>query len=398
MNALNNLRVHRLRSALTLLGVATGVAAVVLLVGLGVGLQESVSRYFANQATQIVVRETTPLGASTIKRLKDSDVRALTETARPSSIADATPVVTGDAVVRYGSASFAGRLAGSRTKYVALARREVIAGTFFDDKHERDAAPVVVLGSDVVDALFAGDAGAAIGKNVLIGRTPFKVVGALRSNRQDDRDLVMPLTATRAYLVGRSDRVDKILVQAVSVEDVPAAVDEINSIMLARHNIRNPEARDFTATAWIERIELFRQELNRLAVNSGMFAALALLIGAVGVTNIMLVSVSERTREIGIRRAVGARRRAILTLFLFESAVLTGIGGILGVALGTVLTLSAGPLIDHVLDREAFWSGTLSIPAMAIAFCVSVLVGTAAGVHPARQAAAQDPIEALRYE
>lgn len=396
--ALNNLRVHRLRSALTVIGVTIGAGAVVLLVGIGIGLQESITTYFSSQANMIYVEKTAPIGANAAKDLKDSDVRALVAPGRAPNIADATPVITGPNFVRYGSKVYTGNLRASETRFLYLAHREVIAGDFYTDRDVQNAAPVVVLGSKAVTALFDGDPDASIGKKVVIGRTPFTVIGALRSNGEDDDSLAMPISAARAYLVGRTDVINRIIVRAVSVDQVESAGAEITEILSDRHDIRTPEAVDFSQLAFLPFIERARDRFTQVALNCAVVAGLALLIGAVGVANIMLVSVTERTREIGIRRAVGARRHNILVQFLVEAAVLTGIGGLAGVVLGAILTLMSGPAIDSILFREGLWSGTISVTAMVIAFFVSLIVGVLAGIYPANHASRQDPIEALRYE
>lgn len=396
--ALRNLRAHRLRSGLTVVSVAIGVAAVVLSVGLGHGLRDSYRDYFATEATEIVLAKADPIALHVTKDLRDADVRALTDSRHAPSVAGATPVVTGSGLARNGSKVISARLAGSRPEYLSLARRALAAGVFYDEDQVRGAEQVVVLGSRVVDALFDGDAASSIGANVRIGRASFTVIGALRRNGFDDRDLLMPLTATRAYLVGRGDKVNKIVLRAGSMEQVPMALGEINRIMSERHDIRTPESADFRAESLLPMIDAASRTITQVAVNAAAVGALALLIGAVGVANIMLVSVGERTREIGIRRAVGARRRSVMAQFIVESVVLTGLGGAAGAVLGVILAVSSGPVLDQLVGRSGLLAAPVSPLAIAVAFGVSVLVGVAAGAYPAHRAAWQDPIEALRYE
>ena len=223
---------------------------------------------------------------------------------------------------------------GAEADYLTTSNRDLLIGSMFDEAQARSKAKVVVLGPNPVAALFAGDAGAALGKQVRIGRTSFRVVGVITGNGQQDDVAIMPLGAARSYLLGGGDTVNSIIVRAPSADAVPAALAEVNAILSDRHGIRNPSERDFNAQALQSLLDQFNQVLGFLTLFTTAVAGISLVVGGVGVANIMLVTVTERTREIGIRKAIGARRRAILQQFLLESTILSGLGGIIGILVG----------------------------------------------------------------
>jgi putative ABC transport system permease protein len=206
----------------------------------------------------------------------------------------------------------------------------------------------------------------------------------------------MPLGAARAYLVGGNDTVNQIIVKATSTDTVPAALDEIYRVMDERHTIRDAASRDYTATAMRTLLEQGNQFLTYLTLFTVAVAAISLVVGGIGIANIMLVSVTERTREIGIRKAVGARRGAIVKQFLLESAMLAGIGGLIGIGVGVGVTVAGMIVLPQVAPK--FGTPDISVPAVLVAFLVSLLIGLVAGGYPARRAASVRPIEALRYE
>jgi putative ABC transport system permease protein len=206
----------------------------------------------------------------------------------------------------------------------------------------------------------------------------------------------MPLGAARAYLVGGNDTVTQIIVQAASVPQVPAALAEVNKVLDSRHSIRDPAKRDFNATALQSLLDQANQFLTFLTLFTVAVAAISLIVGGIGVANIMLVSVTERTREIGIRKAIGARSSAILKQFLIESTMLAAMGGVVGIVIGTAITIAASVIIPAVAPD--FGAPTVSPWAIVISFGVSLLIGLIAGGFPANRAARLQPIEALRYQ
>ena len=396
--ALRSLRSNRLRSALTTLGIVIGVSAVIVLVGLGNGIKAGFNSQFGALGNQIQVAKingTVP-GGGAAKELKDADVTALRNPNLAPDIGNVTPVVGGSELIEANQQQFRAAIAGSTPDYLNVIDRALVAGRMFTTEQARANARVVLLGPNAVNTLFGGDAGAAIDKNVRVGRQTFQVIGVVKGNGQQDDAAIMPLGAARAYLVGGNDTVTTIIVQAASVAQVPQALAEVNKVLDQRHNIKDAAKRDFNATALQSLLDQANQFLTFLTLFTVAVAAISLIVGGIGVANIMLVSVTERTREIGIRKAIGARSSAILKQFLIESTMLAAMGGVVGIIIGTAITIAAAIIIPQVAPD--FGAPTVSPWAILISFGVSLLIGLIAGGFPANRAARLQPIEALRYQ
>jgi putative ABC transport system permease protein len=396
--AMSSLRVNRLRSALTTFGIVIGVSAVIVLVGLGDGIKSGFNEQFGALGNQINISKingSVP-GGGQAKDLKDSDLTALRNPASAPHIASVTPVVTGTELITVNQRQFRAAIQGSTADYLTVTARDLVVGSTFTEQQARANARVVVLGPNAVVTLFDGNATKAVGSTVRVGRSNFVVLGVLKGNGQADDAAVMPLGTARAYLVGGNDTVNQMIVKASSPDTVPAALDEIHRVMDDRHNIRDPASRDYNATALQTLLEQANQFLTYLTLFTVAVAAISLIVGGIGIANIMLVSVTERTKEIGIRKAIGARRSAIMKQFLLESTMLAGIGGLIGVAVGVAITVAAMIVPPQVAPK--FGTPDVSIPAVLLAFLVSLLIGLVAGGYPAYRAATLRPIEALRYE
>jgi putative ABC transport system permease protein len=305
--------------------------------------------------------------------------------------------VNGSALLQVlGDGQYRSSILGTQADYLEVANRELVVGSFFDEQQARNKAKVVVLGPNPVATLFGGQAGEALGKDVRVGRATFRVVGVLKGNGQQDDVAVMPLGAARSYLLGGGDVVDSITLRAVSTDAVPQAVQEASAILDQRHAIRDPDERDFTVTALQSLLDQSSQVLSFVTVFVAAVAGISLVVGSIGVANIMLVTVTERTREIGIRKAIGARRRAILQQFLIESMILTGVGGVLGILLGIGLSVAAGIVLPQLVTD--FPAPSVSVGSVVLAFTVSLLIGLVAGGYPANRAARMRPIDALRHQ
>lgn len=398
--ALRGLRVHRLRSALTMLGIIIGVAAVILLVAIGQGMQNSVDARIQPLADLLtIVPQTGNVpGGSPPKDLIDADVSALE---KAPDVATVTPVTTAPALVETNNIKFRATIVGSTERWSEINSRDLQIGSFFDTAEFRSTAKVVVLGPVVARTLF-DDPAAAIGQTVRINRQSFRVIGVMQSyGQQADKSVIMPLNTARRYIVGGGDALNQIIVQASELTAVPAAEEQVTRILEDRHRIQEAGQQDFEVQSLGSRLKTFNQILRILTLFTAAVAAISLVVGGIGVLNIMLVTVTERTREIGIRKAVGATRRAILQQFLIEALVLTSIGGILGILLGVGLSFLGGaiaPLLDPGSGVFATFTPVVSVPSMVISFSISVAIGLIAGSYPANRAARLRPVEALRHE
>jgi putative ABC transport system permease protein len=397
--ALRGLRANRLRSALTTLGIVIGVAAVIILVALGNGIQAGFNDVFGSLATQITVTPTqgsAPSGGQA-RDLTDADLEALQDSARAPDVESVTPVVSGTGLLQVvGGGQYRTSITGTTADYLDVNDRDLEVGRNFDESEVRTKAKVVILGPNPVAELFGGNAAAALGREIRIGRTIFRVIGVATVSGQQDDVAIMPLGAARSYLLGGGDRLNTMIARASSVPSVPAAVDQITEILSDRHDIREPAERDFDVQALQNLLDQSSQFLTFLTLFTGAVAGISLVVGSIGVANIMLVTVTERTREIGIRKAIGARRRAILQQFLLESMFLSGLGGLVGILIGVGVSLAGAAVLPQLIPD--FPPPSVSIGSVVLSFSISLLIGLVAGGYPANRAARLRPIEALRYQ
>jgi putative ABC transport system permease protein len=395
------LRANRLRSALTMLGIIIGVASVILLVALGNGVQSSVNEKIqplANLITVVPSVGNVPGGAPP-RDLIDGDVQALQDPALSRDVAAVIPATTGKALLEGDNYRFRANVVGSTDRWLEVNNQDMAAGTFFDDAQVRSTARVVVLGPSVSNYLFGDDPAAAVNKAVRINHQTFRVIGVMQSvGEPGDSSAVMPLNTVRRFVFGGGDKVNQIIVQATQANSVPAAEDSVIRILSERHRIKDTAKRDFEVQSLRSRLDTFNQVLRILTLFTAAVAAISLVVGAIGVLNIMLVSVTERTREIGIRKAIGATRRAILEQFLIESLVLAGLGGAFGVLVGVGLSVLGANIAPAFGPTFATFAPAVTIPSVVLSFAISLAIGLVAGGYPANRAARLRPIEALRYQ
>ena len=408
--AVSGLNANRLRSGLTMLGILIGVGAVILLVAVGNGTTVQVQSqvqalgsniiyiYPSNQRVGGVQQ-----GFGTGQTLTQADVDALNDKSQAPHVTTAIPVTGANGTMVYQSQNWFAQTSGSTQDYAQVRSYDMAAGSFFTDSDVRSSSKVVVLGQTVVDNLFNGDPNAAVGQTIKIQRQSFRVVGTFAPKgsaglgNQDNVALV-PITTAWDYLSGgRGRNISQIIVQADSSDNVQAAQSEATQILLDRHKISDPTQADFTTQSQQDIQNTLGGITQTLTILLGSIAAISLVVGGIGIMNIMLVTVTERTREIGIRKAIGARRRDILLQFLIESMFLSGLGGALGILVGTGLSSWLGSASLRIANGS-LPPPVVSGPSVLLAFGVSVGIGLFFGIYPANRAAALNPIEALRYE
>jgi putative ABC transport system permease protein len=394
--ALRGLRANKLRSALTTLGIIIGVSAVILLTALGNGIQAGFNEQFGSLNTQITITPTeggVP-GGGRARDLTENDLEALLRDA--PDVATAIPIVGGAALLQREGDQYRTSVTGTTADYFPITDRELTAGRSFNEQEVRSNAKVVVLGPNPVNELFGGNATSALGQEIRISRAVFRVIGVAEATGQQDDVAIMPLGAARSYLTGGDDELDTIIVRAYSAEAVTAATNQITTVLSDRHNIRDPAKRDFEVQALQQQIEEATQFLSFLTLFTAAVAGISLIVGSIGVANIMLVTVTERTREIGIRKAIGARPRVILLQFMLESIFLSGLGGLMGITLGVGLSLTGAAILPQLIPD--FPAPAVDPMSIVLAFTISLIIGLIAGGYPAHRASRLRPIEALRYQ
>jgi putative ABC transport system permease protein len=396
--AVRGLRANKLRSALTTLGIIIGVSAVILLTALGNGIQAGFNEQFGSLNTQITVQPTeggVP-GGGQARDLTENDMEAIANPRNAPDVASVTPIVGGAALLQRDGQQYRTSVTGTTADYLRITDRELTAGRGFSEQEVRTNAKVVVLGPETVTQLFGGNATAALNQEIRIGRAVFRVIGTVEATGQQDDVAIMPIGAARSYLTGGEDELDTIIVRARSAEAVTAASEQITEVLSDRHNIRDPAKRDFDVQALQQQIQEATQFLSFLTLFTAAVAGISLIVGSIGVANIMLVTVTERTREIGIRKAIGARPRVILGQFLLESVFLSGLGGLIGIALGVGLSLTGAAVLPQVFPD--FPAPSVDPGSIVLSFTFSLLIGLIAGGYPAHRASRLRPIEALRYQ
>jgi putative ABC transport system permease protein len=396
-------RTHRLRSALTMLGILIGITAVVLTVGLGAGAKQKVQKQINELGTNILVvspgSSTTSAGArggfgsSSTLTMQDAD--ALNVTSAAPDIQSVAPVSTSSVSLTYGTTNWTTTLTGTTPNWQTVRSRAVTEGRFINAADETGAAKVVVLGPDTVTELF-GNAN-PIGQSVSYNGTKLTVIGVLASLSSSDstsnNDLaIVPETTYQQQLVGGVNRnsVSSIYLKATAAGTLTAAYQEADALLLNTHKITTASSADFSIATQQSLLSAETSVDNTLTVMLAGIAIISLLVGGIGVMNIMLVSVSERIREIGLRKALGARPKLIRRQFLVEASVLGLAGGVLGVGLG----LLGAVLIPHFSSSEVIVSVWAAIGAIAMAMAI----GVSFGVYPATRAARLAPIDALRND
>jgi putative ABC transport system permease protein len=400
--AVHALGKNKIQTSLTMLGMVIGVAAVIAMVSLGQGAQKLVEDQIAGMGTNVLqVQGWNQYQSGGGAKGASSDSQALTKedvdaiVTQIPAVGAATPIVQQRGQFVFGNQNTNTQVEGSNEKYLNIRGWRIAQGEFFTDQDVRTAARVVVLGKTVADTLFVGSD--PVGQTIRVRNLPYRVLGVLApkgqsANGQDqDDNAIMPYTTVQKKMAGQSvPRIQRITISAVSSQATSAAQDQITKLLRERHNIRPGQNDDFRVNNMTEVAEAREQAQSVMTLLLGSIAAVSLLVGGIGIMNIMLVSVTERTREIGIRMAIGSRGSYIRMQFLAESVILCMVGGLIGVLAGIGLSLG----IAHIME----WPSFISAQAATVAFLFSAATGIFFGFYPAHKAASLDPIEALRYE
>ena len=407
--ALRALTANKLRAALTMLGIVIGVGAVITLMSAGEGVSVYIEEQFQGIGTNLLFvfpgseEETSggPPGSSAVAaELTISDAEALSDPIRAPDVAAVAPQVFNTAVVATGRRDTVSQVQGVTPEFAEVRNWFPEVGSFIDQEDMNSRARVAVLGQTVVEDLFP-DNPYPLDQTVKISGIPFRVIGVLEAKGGSefgdvDNSVMVPLTTAQTRLFPSRSRsgerlVSLVLVEAVSEDRMDAAVEQISAILRERHGIDFRDDDDFSVISQADIVAVFGQITGVLTIFLGAIAGISLLVGGIGIMNIMLVSVTERTREIGLRKAVGARRQDILWQFLLEAMTLSLIGGVIGVALGAL----GAELISLLVDD---FRAILLPQAVLLATTFSAAVGLFFGIYPARRASLLNPIDALRYE
>ena len=396
---------HPMRSALTSLGVVIGVAAVVMMTSIGLGAQQRVTSAIGGLGSNMLIVSPgaargvgggfVSQGAGTGFSLSDGDAQAIKE--QVEHVAAVSPSVRGAAQLASDGANWNTRVEGVTPDYLIARDLTIGQGRMFDDREARQGRKVAVIGQTVATNLF-GESD-PVGKRLRIGSVPFEIIGVLASKGQsgfgqDQDDIVLgPLQAVRSRILGRrvkGDNVQTIYVKAATADDLDQVQEDVSNLLRDRHRIRPGADDDFTVQNLSSIMEAMQASVKTFTGLLAAVAAVSLLVGGVGIMNIMLVAVTERTREIGLRMAVGAKRAWVLYQFALEAVVLSLVGGVIGLGLGVGGAFLMAKLGD--------WPVAIASWAAPVSLGFSVLVGLVFGAYPAWRAAQLDPIEALRRE
>ena len=390
---------NKTRSALSMLGIVIGIAAVIAVVNLGEGLKQSTANQLSDMGTNLIMvmranqrRGGVSMGSSNVQSLKVKDCEMIAKNAK--NITMVSPVVNSGGQVVNGSKNWSGTVYGGSTDYLQIRKYEIATGINFTEEDVKKYAKVGLIGQTIVENLF-GENEDPIGKTIRVGNMPFKVIGTLKEKGENamgmDQDdiIIMPYSTVQKRMLG-VDFIHQIVCSAASEDVAEAAVEEIENLLRISHKIPTGGTDDFEVRTQQELLEMMTSMTGMITTVLIAIALISLLVGCIGIMNIMYVTVTERTKEIGLRMSIGAKNAAILMQFLTESIILSLIGGILGLVLGVVLSYFVDLIMSLPFIVNVLW--------MVISFVSCAVLGLIAGFFPALKASRTDPINALRYE
>jgi putative ABC transport system permease protein len=389
---------NKVRSALTMLGIIIGVASVIAMVSLGQGAQKQVQDQISSMGTNLLIVSAgsqrgaggVRAGGGTASTITLEDVDAIRQAPAVSAV---SPGVTASVTLVAGNQNWTTRAEGVAPSYPAIRNRAVAAGAFFSDSDVRSAARVAVIGRTVADQLMLGSE--AVGQMIRLRNLPFRIVGVLEAKGQSsfgqdqDDTVLIPYTTAMKKLLSTT-YVPTVYVSAIDAKATSQAESQTNEVLNQRHSNHKGQDPDFNVRNLTDVADAAESTTRVMTLLLGGIAGVSLLVGGIGIMNIMIVSVTERTREIGIRKAIGARKSDIRAQFLFEAVTLSGIGGICGVLIGGAISLTIRALVSIPATVSPFW--------VFMGVAISVGVGLFFGYYPANRAANLDPIVCLRYE
>lgn len=391
---------NKVRSGLTMLGIVIGIASVIAMVAIGQGSQNTIQSSIQSLGSNLIL--VTPgaqrgvgvqvsQGRGSAQTLTREDAEAI---AKEISLAKAVaPELSGRYQMTARGTNTNTSVVGVTDSYLDVRNVEISDGNFITDQNQLSLSKVAVIGPTVRDDLFGLDS-APVGQNIRIKNIDFKIIGITKAKggtgfgSQDDM-VFIPLTTAQQFLAG-SQRVSTISVQATDEKSMTDMQQQINDLILKRHNISDPQLADFSTLNQADIVATASSITNTFTILLGSVAAISLVVGGIGIMNMMLTTVTERTREIGLRKAIGAKKMDINLQFLMESIMLTFIGGVIGVILGW--------LVSYAVHQFAGLATKVSLSSVVLAFTVSASIGIVFGYYPAKRAASLNPIEALRYE
>ncbi len=397
--AFEGLKANKLRSMLTMLGIIIGVGAVIAMVSLGLGVQQKVQNSIASLGSNLLV--VSPGAASapgSVRAAAGSNITLTNQDAKAiakeiAGVRYVAPSVSSSYQLIYGNQNWKSNVQGTTPEYLTIRNFKVATGSFFSTSDEDTRARVAVLGQTVVTNLFGNVS--PIGQTIRIGQAPFRVIGVLESKGQSsmgqDQDdvVIIPLTTAQERLIGIT-YLNSISIQVESEKVIDKVQEGITTLLRTRHHLSQNVENDFSVRNLAAIMATMTETTGTITKFLGSVAAISLIVGGIGIMNIMMVSVTERTREIGIRKSLGATFNNILMQFLIEAIVISVTGGLIGIFCGVAAA--------RVISLVAGWNTVISSVAILAAFGVSVIIGLFFGIYPARKAALLDPIEALRYE